>query len=323
MAQNLRTIHFANGDAITLRTGTGGTPDNNPYYCYPTDFDAYDENTYGLYYNRWAALKGYDGTGQTSDGNPAEPIQGVCPDGWHIPSKSEWEVLVNSVKDEVDGDEYGAGKLAGGCDWDAVLGGDVYDYSVPSNYIYPFRNISGFNALPAGQYEFDRGFDEGQNTEADFWSSSFDFSIDNSSYYMYIYDQSTEHHFHSNRHDAFSVRCVRDAESGGGGSSSTVTAPTGDFSASAPAGQGIINVTVSNLDFKEPGSGTVSVYYSEWIGSDTRNWQQYGSTSNSIATGETFNMTLNLSESQYYIKVVLDNGSTTEYESSSTYDVHE
>ena len=103
-----------------------------------------------------------------------------------------------------------------------------------------------------------------------------------------------------------------------------VTPPTGTYSASAPAGQGIINVTVSDLEFEESGSGTVSVYYSLWTGNNyVPNWQQYGSTSNTIVTGETFNATLNLPEGQYYIKVVLDNGSTTEYESSVSYDVYE
>ncbi|MBO4655871.1 MAG: hypothetical protein J5644_10035 [Bacteroidales bacterium] len=103
----------------------------------------------------------------------------------------------------------------------------------------------------------------------------------------------------------------------------TITAPTGNLSASAPAGQGKINVTVSNLDFKEPGTGTVTVFYSAFTGNlNERNWQQYGSTSNPIATGETFNATLMLEEDAYFVKVVLDNGSSTEYEASGSYDVY-
>lgn len=45
-------------------------------------------NSFGVDYNWAAAMGGYN----NSNKNPSE-IQGVCPDGWHLPSENEWKQL--------------------------------------------------------------------------------------------------------------------------------------------------------------------------------------------------------------------------------------
>ena len=86
MKQNLRVSHYANGDTILLSTSTVGT--TSPYRYEP------DSNltTYGYLYNWYAAMGG----SSSSASNPSN-VQGVCPDGWHLPSDAEWTQLTDFV----------------------------------------------------------------------------------------------------------------------------------------------------------------------------------------------------------------------------------
>jgi len=86
MKQNLRVSHYANGDTILLSTSTVGT--TSPYRYEP------DSNltTYGYLYNWYAAMGG----SSSSASNPSN-VQGVCPNGWHLPSDAEWTQLTNFV----------------------------------------------------------------------------------------------------------------------------------------------------------------------------------------------------------------------------------
>jgi uncharacterized protein (TIGR02145 family) len=180
------------------------------YYYQPTQeiFDDYgiDYNvgTYGLYYSRAAALAGYNGSGTNT-------VQGICPTGWHIPSSSEWETLINEIND-CPNSQYGCGvgKLVGGYDWDGVdYGGN---YTSPDDFGYSLRNSTGFNALPAGGCD---ASDVSMNTfkpghDAVFWSSSYD---GDDTYYFRIYYWDEGFYIISREpYYAASVRCVRDAE---------------------------------------------------------------------------------------------------------------
>ncbi|MDX2414323.1 MAG: FISUMP domain-containing protein, partial [Bacteroidales bacterium] len=90
MAENLKATSLPDGTAITNVTDDTewknlGVADKA--YCYENnDVDS----DYGIFYTRSAALNVE--TGSTT--NPSG-IQGVCPDGWHIPSDAEWRVLKN------------------------------------------------------------------------------------------------------------------------------------------------------------------------------------------------------------------------------------
>ncbi|MDY0216506.1 MAG: fibrobacter succinogenes major paralogous domain-containing protein [Bacteroidales bacterium] len=86
-------------------------------------------NTYGVLYNWNAAMAGAD----SSSTNPSG-VQGVCPTGWHLPSKAEWTQLA----DFLGGFDEAGGKLkeAGLTHWEAPNAGAT--------------NETGFRALPGG-----------------------------------------------------------------------------------------------------------------------------------------------------------------------------
>ena len=50
-------------------------------------------DTYGVFYNWWAAM---DGDSAPAAGKTA---QGICPDGWHIPSEAEWNTLIDFLSE--------------------------------------------------------------------------------------------------------------------------------------------------------------------------------------------------------------------------------
>lgn len=79
LAQNLRTTHYADGTEIPM--GTNLSYEGCRYN--PND-NSENVNKYGYLYN-WTAATHGDTTG--IDGSTK--IQGICPDGWHLPSWSE------------------------------------------------------------------------------------------------------------------------------------------------------------------------------------------------------------------------------------------
>ena len=83
MAENL---NFADSSKLPILVGNNRCYDDDPGEC----------EAFGRLYSREAALNDgrctcYNGSCPSMSGN----VQGVCPDGWHIPSKSEAEQLAN------------------------------------------------------------------------------------------------------------------------------------------------------------------------------------------------------------------------------------
>lgn len=92
MAENLRVTHFADGTPIkkvTDDTEWTNLSDTDSAYCFVNNVE---NSEYGIFYTRSAAL----GDVINSKANPSG-VQGISPDGWHIPSNAEWlELLSNS-----------------------------------------------------------------------------------------------------------------------------------------------------------------------------------------------------------------------------------
>ena len=193
MKENLRTVgSLPSFDNVTVSPGVS-------FYYQPTtsDFAEYNVSTYGLYYNRYAALNNYNGSGIE---NPTNNIQGICPSGWHIPSKSEWQTLATATT---------PCQLAGSSDWNGSDWGDS-DVS-PGNYGYPYRNLTGFNALPSGQFDASSGVMDDTyppHNDALFWSSSF--SGDDTYYFRLDYYDEDFYYEVSEDNYAFPVRCIKD-----------------------------------------------------------------------------------------------------------------
>lgn len=146
---------------------------------------------YGRLY-RWPAAVGKSesecGYGKTCS-LPSGNIQGVCPSGWHLPSKAEWDTLFNAV-----GGQLTAGKvLKSTSRWESNGNG---------------TDSFGFSALPAG-YRLNHGAFSGEGNYATFWSSTEDDSD-------YAYNEFLGYSFDSaslnngNKSNGCSVRCLKD-----------------------------------------------------------------------------------------------------------------
>jgi len=83
-------------------------------------------------------------------------VQGICPDGWHIPSNSEWQMLSNLV----GGNSVSGGKMkeAGFEHWNQPNTGAV--------------NSFGFTVIPGGNRYVSGGTFFSKGISASFWTSS-------------------------------------------------------------------------------------------------------------------------------------------------------
>jgi len=185
MAENLKTTKYKNGDAIpniTQNANSGGWDEQSTgAYC---DFnnDASISVTHGRLYNWYA-------------GNDS---RGVCMEGWHVPSKDEWENLINYL----GGTDYAGGKMKeeGTTHWKSPNTGAT--------------NESGFTALAMGWRNYaGGGWHHGISGDdahyAYYWSST-----GTDSYHAYkvnLYYENTQIHI-SYTGNAFgmSIRCIKD-----------------------------------------------------------------------------------------------------------------
>ena len=167
-------------------------------YCY--DDDPSNCAKYGRLYT-WAAV--IDSVKLATDAdNPldcgyakecglAGKVQGICPEGWHLPSYGEWYTLFGAV-----GGQSTAGKVLKSQTGWAAYGGITNEDSF------------GFSALPAG-FRYDSGDYSLEGYNALFWSSTEGSS--SGAYYMTLYydyhDAPLDYYSKNYGH---SVRCVKD-----------------------------------------------------------------------------------------------------------------
>ncbi|MBI5219952.1 MAG: fibrobacter succinogenes major paralogous domain-containing protein [Bacteroidia bacterium] len=185
MGQNLNY-----GDKVN----TNITQMNNPVvekYCYNNDTN--NCNIYGGLY-QWAEMVQYlNGASNIASWNPVPTgnVQGICPAGWHLPSDSEWQGLVNYL----GGDTVAGGKLkeTGLTHWNSPnTGAD---------------NSSNFTALGAGQ--------RAANTILDFKNIAYFWTITEYGIYDVWYralnfnDAAVTHDKYA-KNTGRSVRCLRD-----------------------------------------------------------------------------------------------------------------
>ena len=163
MSENLKTTHYSDGTSIPYvedndqwdNLGTQGKA-----YCW-YDHQSTNRDIYGGLYTWAGAMNG----AVSSDSNPSG-IQGACPDGWHLPSDSEWkqlEIFLGMSPTEANNtgyrgsDEGGKLKEIGISPWWGPNSGAT--------------NESGFSALPGGNRFVGWYFDY-LGELAVFWSAS-------------------------------------------------------------------------------------------------------------------------------------------------------
>ena len=176
MAENLRAEHYADGTSI------------GNYISY--NFDDSLKNIYGYLYS-WDAVM-YNDT--SSNSNPSG-VQGVCPGGWHVPSKSEIDEMISMM---------GGDTIAGG----PLKEFGTYHWNSPNKSA---TNLSHFNAIPAGFFIFANGMVlfENLGKNAFFWTCT-DTDSDHAYNITLSYDYEGVWEASNIKSLSLSVRCVKD-----------------------------------------------------------------------------------------------------------------
>lgn len=134
--------------------------------------------------------------------------QGVCPAGWHMPSREEWMDLGKSAAQMNKGSVASSLKTREG--W--VRGGA------------PITENSGFNAIPAGARYNDGEYME-LGSSAYFWEATGGGEV-GAGYWNLINSKDVFMQAEDFENTAFSVRCVQDAQSAKAKASPAETAPS-------------------------------------------------------------------------------------------------
>ncbi|NTV08604.1 MAG: hypothetical protein HGA81_08375 [Chlorobium limicola] len=173
MAENLAVSRYRNGDEIPQvqdaaewnRLTTGA-------WCYYENNSA-NGVTYGKLYN-WYAVN--------------DP-RGLAPEGWHVPSDNEWQMLV----EKTGGEKASGTKLKSTLLWkEPLVGAD---------------NSTGFTAIPAG-YRSSNGTFSLLGTNSSFWTSSENNSY--SAWFRQMYNTySAVYRVSSTKTQGLSVRCIK------------------------------------------------------------------------------------------------------------------
>ena len=168
-------------------------------YCY--DNDTANCTTYGRLYTWAAAMDSAavfaddgKGCGYEETCTAADTVQGVCPEGWHLPSRDEWSALEIYVSENSSGGVgYALKSKSGWTEYDGKTGGSDY---------------FGFGALPAG-FRYSSGTFSNVQSRAYFWSST-EYSTDYAYYRYLLYVSSVLDTDYYPKYYARSVRCVKD-----------------------------------------------------------------------------------------------------------------
>ena len=130
---------------------------------------------------------------KSSDAFPGE-VQGVCPDGWHVPSKAEWETLIT----------YLGGTFSGG----KMKETDTTHWSSPN---VGATNESGFTALPGGYRLGPNGEYENKGCAGNWWTIDDYLPTPDDAYYIKINCTSDVVISVQNRkYSGYSIRCIKD-----------------------------------------------------------------------------------------------------------------
>jgi uncharacterized protein (TIGR02145 family) len=176
MASNLKTSHYRNGDTIFSGIDTNditGIP-SPKFFFYPNGDSINNLKKYGRLYTYHVVEDG----------------RGLCPTGWHIPTKSEFDSLTKYT----GGQETGGGKLKSTSYWlSPNTGAD---------------DESLFSALPAGFRQPQKVYNE-VGKSGIWWTNTADTANRVWTYYL-KYTYSTIFRAPKEKNFSYSVRCKRD-----------------------------------------------------------------------------------------------------------------
>jgi len=162
--------------------------------CYDDDTGGDSQGNcakYGRLYN-WATAMA---NSASSVANPSG-VQGICPTGWHLPSKTEWDALMTAVGSSSAGE-----KLKAQSGWSSCgPSGSGNSYVCYDTY--------GFSALPGGRGYY--GYFEDVGNDGHWWSST-ETSASNAHHrYMWYNKADVGSYDDDGKTYFYSVRCVKD-----------------------------------------------------------------------------------------------------------------
>lgn len=174
MAENLRTSVFANGEKIPFSFSESDwtNSENRAMWCiYENDLK--HEKAHGGLYNFLAVAD----------------QRGLCPNGWHVPSNAEWDLLSTSL----GGESVAGDKLKSSNGWGSIDAGN---------------NSSGFSGMPSGFRNHYQGRFYGLGSSGGWWSSTSD---KEEAWYRYLFSGDANlNRDNFDQRDGFSVRCIKD-----------------------------------------------------------------------------------------------------------------
>jgi uncharacterized protein (TIGR02145 family) len=178
---NLRVTKYRNGDAIPYVSADAQWKIQTMGALCSFDNLAANTTTYGNLYN-WMAIN---------------DVRGLCPDGWHIPTESDWSILSTFL----GGDSIAGGKLKS---TGTIEMGSGLWYAPNKDA----GNSVNFNALPGG-YRINYGNFYSMGNVAYFWSSTDSNSVNAWNYILDANNAELKQNFNL-KTNGFSVRCCKD-----------------------------------------------------------------------------------------------------------------
>lgn len=190
MESNLRTTHYNDGTPLTKSEDVSlwrGYTDEGAYVAY--DYDESDLSRCGYLYNRYAV-----------------ETDRICPDGWHVPTTTDWDKLGKALGGVIDDYHSWTGIAT------SMKSVDGWDGGHNGN------NSSKFNAYPVGYLycivteegkEISRFYDKGSG--ARFWSAT---ALSGATSFvravMAVDPDDAMSRFIASNENGYSVRCVHD-----------------------------------------------------------------------------------------------------------------
>jgi len=179
---NMRATHYADGTTEIAKPLV--------YTSSLLSDEATTVNTYGRLYT-WYSAVGVPEDGSTMPTPDMDGyIQGICPNGWHIPTSAEIAALHTQSTPSLNATTL----------WIGTHAGDN-------------TNSTGFTAVPAGMYNSLLDRYEGLGTQTDWWSDTFSHNTTTHKTYVHVFTCANfcpgllENIYPAS--DAVSVRCVK------------------------------------------------------------------------------------------------------------------
>ena len=176
MAENLKTKSYNDGTEIPLISeASTWSKLTTPGYCWYENNETEYKETYGALYNGYTINTG-----------------NLCPAGWHVPEKEEWQQMIEFLTDSITG------------------GGELKETGTTC-WLTPNKgasNVTGFKALASG-IRYLEGSYSLLFYSACFWSAT-ETGVKDEWFISLYYGDATISLNHRSKNHGFSVRCIKD-----------------------------------------------------------------------------------------------------------------